>query len=306
MTWRPATPCPYPWIRGFLGPRAVPGLETVEPRRYRRALRVGDRAVVMTAAWSAALDTVRIDVTPALDRRRLREAASAMLDLDASLAAFWRLVDADARLRRLLADRPALRLLRFVDPAEGCIRAVLGQQISVRAAATIAGRLVRQFGEPLEGEPELRPFPRAATLGALTVEQVRALGVPGAKARAIVGLSAALDGFDWPGLTRASSEEAQKELCALPGVGPWTAAYIRMRVVGDADAFPASDLGVMKALGVSRPADAERLAERWRPWRAYATLGVWHSLSAAGGSRREARDRIATSSRVGTERAPTR
>ena len=152
------------------------------------------------------------------------------------------------------------------------------------AASTLADRLVRLVGEPLPaGDGPALVFPHAAAVADASVDALRALGIPRTRAASLRAAAAAVrDGhLDWEALRAAPGEEAQRALDALPGVGPWTANYVRMRALGDRDAFPAADLGVVKALarlGVDTR-DGARVAERWRPWRAYATVSLWASLA---------------------------
>jgi 3-methyladenine DNA glycosylase/8-oxoguanine DNA glycosylase len=213
-----------------------------------------------------------------------------MLDLDADLAAFRTLAARDPVLGPLVARRPGLRLPQYVNPFEGTMRAILGQQVSLAAASTLAGRLVRRFGEPapdLDGI-SLFVFPDPENLAAAGPAVLAEIGLTRVKSAALHGLAAAVaDGtLDWDRLRHGPAEEAEAALCALPGIGPWTASYVRMRTLGDRDAFPASDLGVVKALERLSP-DGERptpraaqaLAESWRPFRAYATLHLWNALS---------------------------
>ncbi|HET9554783.1 MAG TPA: adenosine deaminase, partial [Anaeromyxobacteraceae bacterium] len=157
------------------------------------------------------------------------------------------------------------------------IRAVLGQQVSVRGATTLAARLVAAFGEPLDGAtpPLGRLFPGAARLAGARVEEVRGLGMPEARARTIVELSRALAEGRVDLSAGADPERAVAALLALPGVGPWTAQYLAMRALRWPDAFPAGDLGVRRALGLDAVRDVEARARGWSPWRAYAVMHLW-------------------------------
>jgi AraC family transcriptional regulator of adaptative response / DNA-3-methyladenine glycosylase II len=211
------------------------------------------------------------------------ERARALLDLDADADAVAAVLGGDPLLRPLVRARPGVRVPGSVDGAELAVRAVLGQQVSLAAAATLAGRLVGAYGRPLE-----RPlgavthvFPSAADLAATGLG---ALGMPGSRREALLGLARALAGGTLVLDPAADREETRRRLLALPGIGPWTAEYVAMRALRDPDAFPATDLGVRHALeGLGedgRPAAAARLAERWRPYRAYAVQHLWASLSA--------------------------
>jgi AraC family transcriptional regulator of adaptative response / DNA-3-methyladenine glycosylase II len=156
---------------------------------------------------------------------------------------------------------------------------VLGQQISVKGATTLAGRLVQRFGKTVAGAPDglTHVFPGAADLARATVDDVAKLGMPGARAKALIGLAAAIaNGLE---LSRGVPlEPTLEKLKELPGIGEWTAQYLAMRALSWPDAFPASDLGVLKALGAKDAKESLARAEGFRPWRAYATLHLWSHL----------------------------
>jgi 3-methyladenine DNA glycosylase/8-oxoguanine DNA glycosylase len=304
----------FGWTMQFLALRTVPTLERVAAGTYQRVVRLEDsgQPVALTiqavsgirrgarqARWRGHL---LIRSAPAVPARRLRGLVVRMFGLDADLSGFLAMARRDPVLRAVLrANPPGLRVPQVPDPFEALIRAILGQQVSVAAASTMTDRLVRQHAAPAPpfspgaGAPPSPPlaFPRAEEIVAAGRGALRDIGLTRAKAAAIHGVSAAVaDGaIDLAALRRRPAEEVDRELMELPGVGPWTAAYLRLRALGDRDAFPATDLGVLKALaarGVSRER-ALAVSERWRPWRAYATLHLWHSLAASGAEgRREA------------------
>lgn len=265
----------FAWTLGFLAARVVPSLEGVEGGEYRRSLRVDGRPVTLAVRFRPGELTVRS--SPRLPR--LRSLVTRMFDLDADLGAFHELASGDPLLRDLVASRPWIRLPQYLDPFEGTVRAILGQQVSLAAASTMVDRLVRRVGDP--APDSLLAFPEPEAVAALGTQGLLELGLTRAKAAALHGL--ALADLDWERLRTAPAREAEAELDALPGIGPWTASYVRMRTLGDRDAFPAADLGVIKALRTllaeePSPARIANLAESWRPWRAYATLHLWHSL----------------------------
>ena len=280
------------WMLDFLGARAVPGLECVAGGAYRRSLRLSGRAITFDVrlGGQSSARTVRVRTSGTVSDECIRRTVTQMLDLDSDLRGFLRVAKADTHLRTLVQRRPGIRLPRYVDPFECLVRAILGQLVSVAAARTITARLVANFGEPapaLNGET-LRLFPGAEGLAGVSPAALRAIGLPRAKTKAIQYAARAVANgeLDFAALEHDTAEDADAALRALPGVGPWTAAYVRMRALGDADAFPATDLGVVRALerlglnGAARNRRAiERLAEAWRPWRAYATLHLWNSLS---------------------------
>jgi AraC family transcriptional regulator of adaptative response / DNA-3-methyladenine glycosylase II len=247
----------------FLGDRAVPGVEEVREGSYRRSLR--------SASGSAVIE---IRVADGVMLSNHEAAARAVFDLDADPAAIAAALGPDPLIGERVRANPGLRVPGHPDPAELAIRAVIGQQVSVAAARTIAGRLVAEYGEPLK-----RPvgsvthlFPTPAVLATLAPAE---LPMPRARARALTGLAAAL----------AAGEVVldRDGLLALPGIGPWTASYVAMRALGDPDAFLPTDLGVRRALerlgADGSPAAAEAIAERWRPYRAYALQHLWTTLN---------------------------
>jgi AraC family transcriptional regulator of adaptative response / DNA-3-methyladenine glycosylase II len=232
-------------LLAFLAARAVPGVEEVAGDVYRRSLADGS-----ILALRAGRDHVDVDGDV--------EAARAYLRLDADWHAIAAALGADRLLGPLVRAAPGRRVPGHHDPAELAVRALLGQQVSVAAARTLAGRLVAAAGEPLAAPVGAitHRFPTPAALAALDPE---ALPMPGARARALIGLAAA-DSF---------GEH-------LPGVGPWTAAYVALRT-GDDDAFLPTDLGVrhgLAALGAD-PAEAASVAESWRPFRGFAVAHLW-------------------------------
>ncbi|MGH7468050.1 MAG: DNA-3-methyladenine glycosylase family protein [Longimicrobiales bacterium] len=276
------------WLLRFLRPRAVTGVETFDGDTYTRAVRIDRGLHVLTLERADA--GFRARITPSTSRTTLQRIARTVTGADTDLAAFRAHVVDDSILGPLAAAHPGVRLVRFADPFEGIVRAVLGQQVSLAAAATTAARLVLLLGEPGPSwnGPALRAFPSALAVAKADGQLIRSVGLTRAKTAALRECARAIvDGtLDLARLARLPGADAQTALCERPGIGPWTAAYIRMRVLGDADAFPASDLGVLKALrrivGRDRLSarDAESIAEPWRPWRALAAIHLWESLSA--------------------------
>jgi len=296
-------PEPYDlgWMLGFLADRAAPALECVEPGLLVRVVRLAGVPSVLTvrhALGSAPPRWLAVEATAAAQApsgagpiagpasAQLRRLLRRMFDLDTDLGPFHELARRDPLLGPLVARHPGLRLPQLPEPFEGAVRAIVGQQVSVAAARTVVDRLIRQLGEPVAAAGRaLFAFPRPAAMAAASPERLAALGLTRAKAAALIAVAAATAGgaVDWERLRGAAPEAARAALLALPGIGPWTASYIRMRALGDRDAFPASDLGVVKALAALSPrtavASISGLAERWRPYRAYAALHLWRSLS---------------------------
>jgi AraC family transcriptional regulator, regulatory protein of adaptative response / DNA-3-methyladenine glycosylase II len=268
----------------FLALRAIPGLENAAGGTYRRTLRLEHGAGVMEG--SPGRHRVRVD--DERDRPEALALCRRLLDLDADTDRIDNDLGRDPVLGPLVRRRPGMRVPRTTDGFELAVRVVLGQQVTLAAARRIGGRLVSLYGDPLGtavgGVTHLFPAPEA-----LLEVDPRALGIPRTRARAVRALAgAALDGrLDLtPGADRAA---AARELLALPGVGPWTASYVAMRALGDSDAFPAGDVAVRRALerlGLDgSPAAAQRLAERWRPWRSYALMHLWRSAADGSGPR---------------------
>jgi AraC family transcriptional regulator of adaptative response / DNA-3-methyladenine glycosylase II len=275
-------------VFGFLAARAVPGVEVATPTEYRRIISlpngpgVARLCIVPDENWvecSLALADLR-DVTAAVQRCRR------LLDLDADPLAISGYLAIDPVIGPLAVGCPGRRSVGAVDGDEIALRAVLGQQVSVAAARRLAGRLAALHGRPLpatEAGPEglTMVFPDAATIAGLDPET---LPMPRARARALVGLAAALASGAVSLHPGADPEEAAARLTALPGIGPWTAGYIRMRALSDPDAFPPGDAGVLRALRtlghVVAPGSDTAAADSWRPWRSYAVHHLWATLEA--------------------------
>lgn len=280
------------WTLGFLAARTVPSMEAVEEGEYRRTLRTGGRTVTLALRRGSGRGGAALEVraAPDLSQEEVRRLVTRMFDLDADLAGFRALAATDPVLSRIVPRRPGIRLPQLLDPFEGMVRAIIGQQVSVAGAATTIERLVRLLGEPAPGLDGIRllAFPTPEAVASARPEELGvAAGLTRVKTKAIQSVAAAvLDGrIDWERLRAGTADESQATLVALPGIGPWTASYVRMRTLGDRDAFPASDLGVIKALRALTPQgdritlpEITALGERWRPWRAYATLHLWNSL----------------------------
>jgi AraC family transcriptional regulator of adaptative response / DNA-3-methyladenine glycosylase II len=266
----------------FLGLRAVPGVEEVVDGAYRRSLRlphgVGTvelRAVDGHVRARYRLEDLR-DLATAVQRSRT------LLDLDSDPQAVVEALGDDPVLGASVRAAPGLRVAGHVDGQELALRAVLGQQVSLAGATTLAARLVAAIGEPLD-QPLGSVTHLFPSSGALAEIDPAALAMPASRRRALLGLAAALAGGELVLDAGVEREAARQQLLALPGIGPWTAAYVAMRALRDPDAFLPTDLGVRHALEQlgqdSGPAPATRLAEAWRPYRAYAVQHLWASLT---------------------------
>jgi AraC family transcriptional regulator of adaptative response / DNA-3-methyladenine glycosylase II len=278
---------PLDWHRllAFVQKRCSAGLEVVEGTTYRRTVRLGRSAGWISVSHDAAAPRLTVELSPTLAPVRDEVAARlrALFDLDADPEVIAAALRRDRLLAPSVKRDPGLRVAGAFDGFEAAVRIVLGQQVSVAAASTIGGRLARGLGAPIETPfPKLDrvPVPPEAIVEA-GEDRIAGIGMPGARARTLVTLArAVLDGslLLRPG---APLEETRARLLELPGVGPWTADMIAMRALGSADAFPAGDLGVLRALGTRSILEAEARAEAWRPWRAYAAMHLWQ-LAAVG------------------------
>lgn len=280
-------------LLAYLAPRAIPGVERIEGGVYRRTTsthgepgaievsRTDDRHLLVVAhlpAWTSLIDDVA----------RIRR----LFGLDQRGAAQTPLAE-DPLLAPLVEGVPGLRVPGAWDPFETAVRVLLGQQVTVRGATSLAGRLVEALGEPVRGLDVLgltHVFPSAVTVAEASLERLRSIGLPTARAGALRDFARAyadervrLDGA-------VPHEEAVTALIALPGIGAWTAEMIALRAIGLRDAFPAGDLGLRRnaarLLGEPAPLDTrtlEGLAERWRPHRALAALYLWSSGDGRGG-----------------------
>ena len=275
---------PYDWdaMLDFLALRAIPGVERGERGRYARTIGLGDEVGLLTvepAAKSRLAVAIRFPKVSALPTviarvRRVFDLAADPVAISAHLAR-------DATLAPLVAKRPGLRVPGAWDGFELAIRAILGQQITVGAARGLAGKLTAAYGARLpadlasHGLTHVFPTPER-----LADADFAALGMPGARARALSAMTRAVGADPLIFGPKRSLDEAIGTLRHLPGVGEWTAQYIAMRELREPDAFPAADIGLMRALADDngrRPNPAELLAraEAWRPWRAYAALHLW-------------------------------
>jgi AraC family transcriptional regulator, regulatory protein of adaptative response / DNA-3-methyladenine glycosylase II len=264
----------------FLEARAVPGLEEVSGGTYRRALLLahGTAVLELTPEARAVRCVLRLD---------LRDLAAAvarcrrLLDLDADPLAIAEALSRDDVIGGLVRARPGLRVPGCVDGGEIALRAVLGQGVSLRAARGLTARLVEGFGtsleQPLGTVTHLFPAPAV-----LAEADPQSLAGPTRRRAALQALAARLADGEIRIDAGSDPTETLTGLVAIPGIGPWTAAYVAMRGFHDPDAFPPGDAGVRRALrALGRPDDPRSIAvvqQRWRPWRAYAALQLWTSL----------------------------
>lgn len=276
---------PFDWVAllGFLRVRAIPGVESVGTNEYRRTVRLASDSGTVTVRPDPTRPALWADVSFALAGTLMKVVARlrALFDLDAEPAAIAASLGCDSLLAPLVTSRPGLRVPGAFDPFEATVRAVLGQQISVGAAATLAGRLARRFGTeftPSDGSLT-HTFPSAVELAKASVEDLAAIGLPHRRAESLQAVARAFASNSLTAERGIDPDEFRRRFVALPGIGDWTAQYVAMRALHEPDAFPASDLGIRKALGGISPRAALQRAEAWRPWRSYAVIHLWTSLS---------------------------
>lgn len=277
---------PYDWpgMIGFLAARAIPGVEAIEDDCYWRTFSI-DRAEgavcirpnlaqnhLLATIWISDVRSLAVVVT------RLRR----LFDLDADIQTIDENLASDSHLAQWVRERPGLRVPGAWEGFELAVRAVLGQQISVSAASTFAGRLAKDFGRPLKLVSGLSSIPTSLifpTPASLASADLTLIGLTKTRAETLCNLAAAMTKDSRLLSARETLDETIAKIEALPGIGPWTAQYIAMRALREPDAFPASDFGLLRAKetehGHPSPAQLQAVAEAWRPWRAYAAVRLW-------------------------------
>ncbi len=274
-------------LLAFFAKRAIPGLEQVDGDSYRRVFAIDGRVGSLRVTQIAGADALQLQVDVA-DKKLLSQIESRvrrMFDLDADIATINAHLGARRHLKRSVARHPGQRLPGGWDGFEIAIRAVLGQQVTVAAARTLTERVVRKFGLVVElpGGEQTQLFPTASTLADA---DLGGLGITGARMRTLQAIARAVsDGrVDFgPGQPLA---EFIPKWTSIPGIGEWTAHYLAMRGLGHVDAFPAADIVLRKAVARDGAPVATQalaaMAERWRPYRAYAVLHLWRSTMEGG------------------------
>ncbi len=279
---------PLAWsiLGGFLAGRGAAASEQFDGRVYRRTLCLDGHCGWIAVAPDPQQPVLRVELDAALApvKALLSARLRRLFDLDAPALEIARRLGTDPRLASAVAAQPGLRIPGTMDGFDIALRAVIGQQISVKAATTVYSRLVSRFGRPLQ-----TPFaglnrlaPDAASLAQLSLDELRAQGLMQARARTILALSEAVASGHLTLQAGEPVEQVMSAMVELPGIGPWTAQYVAMRALGDADVFPHADLGLLRALGLRRARDLEAASQSWRPWRAYAALYLWHAQGAGG------------------------
>jgi AraC family transcriptional regulator of adaptative response / DNA-3-methyladenine glycosylase II len=273
-----------PGLVAFLARRAAPGVEEVVDGAYRRSLRLPHGAGTVELAPGDGHVLARYWLDDLGDLAAAVQRCRVLFDLDSDPLTVVDALGSDVVLGSMVMAAPGRRVPGHVDGHELAVRAVLGQQVSLGCAATLAARLVAAYGEPL-GRPlgaVTHLWPTSAALAGADPDD---LAMPAGRRRCLFGLTRALAGGEVVLDAGADRDAALRRLLALPGLGRWTLQYIAMRALRDPDAYLPTDLGVRRALERlgqdGRPAASTRLAERWRPYRAYATQHLWASLAEA-------------------------
>ena len=287
---------PYDWagVLAFLRARALREVEWVTDAFYARTVRLGEQTGWIKVTHAPECAALRVELThsllpvlPAL-LRRVRDLFDLQARPDVIAAALRR----DPRLAPLVDARPGLRVPGAFSGFEMGVRAIIGQQVTVKAATTLACRLVAAFGEPIATPfPALsRLTPTPARLARAPVDALAALGITGARCRSLVALAKAQVAGTLPledGL-HPRPAQAIARLTELPGVGAWTAHYVAMRALRWPDAFPSGDVAVLNSLGGVSARQADELSQAWRPWRSYAVLHLWNRSTAMTATPRHA------------------
>ena len=274
------SPLDWSHLLSFLGNRSVIGVEAIEGKTYRRSVRI-DAKDVSHRGWIAVTQhktksvlSLRISASLARVLPQVMSRVKQLFDLSCQPA------EISATLGELAKGHVGIRLPGAFDGFELAVRAVLGQQITVAAATTLAGRFAAACGDPITTPyAEInRIFPTADRVATLTVDAVARLGIIAVRARTIIALAQHIAAGELRLDPSANVEVTIAQLRTIPGIGDWTAQYIAMRALAWPDAFPHTDYGVMKALNEKNPRKVLAQAEAWRPWRAYAVMHLWRSL----------------------------
>lgn len=279
LVYRP----PYDWdgILSFLRTRALKGVEHVTDNFYARTVQIGSAKGWIRVTHDKRRHAVVLEFTHALTLAlpSLIPRVRALFDLDARPDLIARHLRKDARLADAVRANPGRRVPGAFHGFEMGLRAILGQQVTVAAATTIACRVVEAFGEPLATPfPELnRATPLPARLAAATVDEIARHGVIASRCRSIIALAKAEASgeISLDAAAHRDPDESIERLAAIPGIGRWTAHYIAMRALRWPDAFPKEDIAVRNRLGGVTASQAEELSQPWRPWRSYAVMHVW-------------------------------
>jgi AraC family transcriptional regulator, regulatory protein of adaptative response / DNA-3-methyladenine glycosylase II len=278
LRFRP--PYHFEGILSFLAKRAIPGVESVERGTYRRSIFLNDHA----GYFEVSLDenghalAVRIQYGDPCSLFTIIDRVRAMFDLNADWSDIARTLKHDPALAERIRCAPGLRIPGCWDGFELTARAVIGQHISVAAATALAGRVAKIFGKPFAPAHNLMHlFPQPEILA--DADLTRA-GLTKSRAETLRALARAVSSGQIRFSGIVDSEEFLGRLCEIPGIGKWTAQYTAMRALGETDALPTGDLGLLRALKLNNTHQLEQRSQKWRPWRAYATMYLWNSRAA--------------------------
>ncbi len=281
-------PYDFAALLAFLAARATPGVERVAGRRYLRTLTVAGKHGIIDVTEGDGSLTLQLHGIETTSLVAVVQQVRDLFDVNAPIADIHAVLEGDGYIGRRLARYPGVRVPGCCDGFELTVRAILGQQVSVAAATTMAGRIAQRYGEPIdvpvEGVRKVpnRLFPRPQRLRRARLESAGLTSARAATIRAVAAAAAEgrlrFDGAQDPA-------EFTARLLSVKGIGDWTAQYVAMRALKNPDAFPAADLGLLRAFGGERlrPGDLARRAENWRPWRAYAAMLLWRAEPDAGG-----------------------
>lgn len=267
-------PYDYDGILQFLAVRATPGVEQVNDGVYERSIRVDGEAGSIRVSHLADQRQLKLDIHLAGSRPLMQvvERVRRLFDLNADPHEIQCCLSRDVRLARLVAKSPGRRVPGTWDPFDVAVRAIVGQQVSVKGATTVLGRIAQEYGQMVDGQLH---FPTPESLAGLATEK---LSMPRARALAIKAMAQGV----WDGEIDLAAHDPNalvEQLCAVKGIGPWTAQYVAMRAINDPDAFLGGDLVLLKVarakFGIETEKELEALAEAWRPWRAYAGMHLW-------------------------------
>ena len=279
LEFRP--PFAWPHLLDYLRRRAIPGVEMADATHYRRTVSIDAHQGWIAVSPGRKDNSLNVEMSPSLVPviGAVIARVKRLFDLAAVPTAVSDLLLPDPLLGKVVRQIPGLRVAGAFDGFELAVRAILGQQVSVKSATTLAGRWAQAFGAPIATPyPELsRLTPSAQQMSSVSVDEICALGIVGARGRCLSLLAAAVLEKRVVLAFAPNVEDQIEALMRLPGIGPWTAQYIAMRALHWPDAFPSGDLMLLRAAN-STQKQLQGLAEAWRPWRAYATHYLWQSL----------------------------
>ena len=285
-------PCraPFDWapLLAFFAARAIPGVESIDGDSYRRTVSIDGQPGVIEVRQDRGNLSLAMHGVGTQNIFAVVQRCREIFDLDAPMQEIAPVLAQDAVLERLLRGNPGVRVPGAWDGFELAVRAILGQQISVKAATTIAGRIVKAYGEPVQsngfsGLTHLFPAPER-----LARARFNNIGITGSRAATLRRLAQAVASGSLSFDVSQDPAAFRESLLAIPGIGEWTAQYVAMRALKNPDAFPAADLGLLRAFDRPdrprlRPAELEEMSQAWRPWRAYAALLLWSPAPGSGG-----------------------